>query len=368
MNNLFSTKSLSCLISLFILISTNLSAQSSSEDKIEFFNELKISAQWFLAYDSGVEEGNSYNDFRLKRGYITLTNKFNKRISARITQDVSVDKEGDGEGDIELRLKYGFIRYIFDDLAFFTQPTIGFGLVHRPWIDFEQKINPYRVQGTMFLERIELLSSADYGAVFESLIGGYIDDDYRNTVNPKMPGKYGSIGFGIFNGGGYHAIEKNQNKMLEGRLTLRPLPEIIPGFQLTYIFALGKGNIPESPDFNLHSAFLSYETKIITFTGQYFTAKGDEDAKFVDVDAGFKSLANSGYSVFADVKIIRKLLSIFGRYDRFNLESKKNRENFIAGMAYYFMKDSKLLLDYDYSKTLSKEKNSSVEFAIEFNF
>ena len=28
-----------------------------------------------------------------------------------------------------------------------------FGLVHRPWLDFEQKVDQYRAQGKMYIEK-----------------------------------------------------------------------------------------------------------------------------------------------------------------------------------------------------------------------
>jgi len=73
------------------------------------------------------------------------------------------------------------------------------------------------------------------------------------------PGRYGSFSLGIYNGGGYHAKEKNQNKVLEGRLTLRPLPAALPGLQLSYFGLVGKGNQAAEPHWNAHLGMVSYE-------------------------------------------------------------------------------------------------------------
>lgn len=58
-------------------------------------NDISFSGQWFLSYQSVSVRGVSDNEFLLKRGYITFNKRFNEHFSARITQDVNVDREGD---------------------------------------------------------------------------------------------------------------------------------------------------------------------------------------------------------------------------------------------------------------------------------
>ncbi|MDP3446400.1 MAG: hypothetical protein Q8T08_26375, partial [Ignavibacteria bacterium] len=317
---------LTLIVFFTININTNYAQEetnSLTETIQKLMNGISISGQWFLGYQTGRKGGVTDNEFLLKRGYITFRKTFNKNLSARFTQDVSVDRDGDGEGDIEIRLKYGFLKYEFESASFLTNPQIDFGLVSRPWIDFEQTINPYRVQGSMFLERYGILSSADYGITFQSLIGGELDDEYKKKVNKNFAGKYGSFSFGIYNGGGYHAIEKNENKLLEGRLTIRPLPELLTGFQLTYIGAIGKGNIESSPNHNLHSVFTSYETQLLSATANIYKGRGFEDGRNVDKD-GIAPL-NSGYSLFGNFNIPYIPFSLFARYDYFDSEISSNQ-------------------------------------------
>ncbi len=84
----------------------------------------------------------------------------------------------------------------------------------------------------MFLDINKVVSSADFGLVFISYFGGEMSDSYKKKVNKSYAGRYGSMALGIFNGGGYHALEKNMNKSIEGRVTIRPLPDLIPGCRL----------------------------------------------------------------------------------------------------------------------------------------
>ena len=103
--------------------------------------QTKISYNWFRAYLTGQEKGTDINEFQVRRGYININSKFNDWFSTRITPDVTTDSEGDGQGDIEMCLKYAYVKFSMPSKGVFTKPAIEFGLVHRPWLDFEQKIN-----------------------------------------------------------------------------------------------------------------------------------------------------------------------------------------------------------------------------------
>ena len=121
-----------------------------------------FSGQFFLSYERIFEEEAVNNEFTIQRGYITFKKKLSEMAQIRFTQDVSIDQEGDGEGNIELRLKYALLNLNLNDWGFLTSPNVELGVVHRPWIDFEQKINDYRSQESMFLDQNGIVSSADF--------------------------------------------------------------------------------------------------------------------------------------------------------------------------------------------------------------
>jgi hypothetical protein len=173
---------------IYFIALNNLQAQDADPiTEKSILDGIKIAGQWFVGYFNTNEAGNKTNEFTIKRGYLTTTKSFNKSISARLTQDITVDKEGDGKGDIELRIKYAYVKYVFADVGFFTKPAIEFGVVHRPWLTFEQKINDYRVQGRMYLERIGVISSADFGIYFESLLGGSVTEEFKKLLIVRSP-------------------------------------------------------------------------------------------------------------------------------------------------------------------------------------
>lgn len=347
---------LSALI-LSIMFCNVINAQIKQDDGFSF------NGQWFLSY----QQKDTINQATLKRGYLTFKKKFNKTISARFTQDITLDNEGSDAGNIEMRLKYCYVKISNHYIEFLKNSYFEAGLVHTPWMDFEQKINDYRVQGSMFIDRNKILNSADFGLTFTNLFGGKMDEEYLKKVSSAYPGKYGSMTIGVYNGGGYHATEKNNNKTLEGRLTARPMPEMLPGLQLTYNAAYGKGNIVQEPDFNMNHFIVSFEDELGILMAQYFEGEGNASGKYTDTL--FNSYANSGYSGFAEIKVPKTNIALFGRYDYFKIEESpvSERTRYIGGICYRFYKNSKVLFDIDYEDRDNKISRI-YELAIEIRF
>ena len=309
--------------------------------------DVLITGMWYIGYAARDLNGLKENEFFLRRGYLTFKTKITDQLVARLTQDITIDREGDGIGDVELRIKYAYLNYQHYDIWIFTKPNVEFGIVHRPWLVFEQHVNDYRVQGQLFLERIGLLSSADFGVTFSTLLGGEMDKDYQTSVNKAFPGKYGSISFGIYNGGGYNELENNVNKNFEGRFSIRPLPFVIPGLQFSYLNAFGSGNTPEAPEYLLHSGMLSYESWLLALTWTIFTGVGNQSGKAVDENGN--SVDHSGYSAFLEFRIPYTRLRLVSRYDYLKIQFPKPVESrtLITGIAYAFTNGSKILIDYD---------------------
>ncbi len=349
------------LVSLCLLLTVSGSASAAEEEisqkdiekVVKSLKGLKFGLLWYLSYMSGegsdvggsAGDGIDKNKFAIKRGYVRITKELMPWFDAHITFDTTQASIKDSKlsDSIQVRIKYAYGKFKLPDFAFLTKPFIEVGVVHMPWLDFEEHVNFYRAQDTMFIERNKTFNSADFGLTFVSLLGGEMNDDYKKSVNSYYPGRYGSVSFGIYNGGGYHAAEKNENKVLEGRITIRPLPDIVPGLQLSYFGITGKGNKDTEPDWNVNLGMLSYEHQYITATAQYYKGKGNQ--------SGDDEYKKDGYSLFAEVKPMKQF-SIFGRYDKFDpdtdLDDNEN-SRYIIGAAYHLDKPHKnmLILDYD---------------------
>ena len=324
-----------------------------------------ISGNWFLAYTHS--DASEFGSFNLKRGYFTIKTKLNDALSVRYTQDITLDKEGSDAGNVEMRLKYLYMKMALSKVEALKNTYFEVGLIHRPWLDFEQHINRYRVQGKMFVERYHLINSADFGVMYAGLIGGKIDSEYQKAVNEKYPGKYGSFSLGIYNGPGYHAIEQNSNKTIEGRLSLRPFHNFMPGLQLTYSFAVGKANtVVDNNDFMMNVFYLSSESKYHSLALQYYKGYGDYGDDYFDIDG--TPFSNEGYSIFGEFKIPKTPIALFARYDGFVSEQVTDVKEsvFVGGIAYKFLKN-KLVLDIDHQITETDTRNI-YELALEINF
>ena len=153
--------------------------------------------------------------------------------------------------------------------------------------------------------------------------------------------------FRVYNGGGYHALEKNNNKIIEGRLSIRPLPDYIPGFQMSYTFSYGKSNTPENnADYRLNVFHLATESHLHKLMLQYYRGHGGNNGEYIDPDG--LSYRNEGYSGFAEFMIPGTKLSVFSRYDRFisYQDDERIQETFIAGLTYRFLRNN-VLFNYD---------------------
>lgn len=318
---------------------------------------LKIEALGYIDYSAG-ETGaagdtkSSYNRFTLTRGYLGVQKEINPWLGARVTTDITRD----ASDSWETRIKYLYAYFKPGNLGFFTDTTAELGQGHIPWLDFEEHVNPYRAQGTMAIERAGVLNSADLGVNLRGNFGGKLAKAKARTGNSHYVGRYGTWHVGVYNGGGYHASEKNGDKVLEGRLTLRPLPDTLPGLQLSYFGATGKGNVAaDAPDYTVNLGMVSYEHPDFILTTQYFKTKGNSAGSLAYNNN--QALEIAGYSFFGTYHLptLDRKLSLFGRYDHGNDDDSSDVAGdatynlYMAGLAYDVYKGNMVLLDYEWA-------------------
>ena len=312
---------------------------------------LKVGTKTYIRYeyieeDNGAGGTTNISRFNLKRGYLDVRKTITDYLSFRITPDVHQDDSGDWK----LRIKYFHARFTAAGNEVFGKPWAEVGIAHMPWLDFEEHINLFRMQGTMFMERNSLFNSADLGVMFGANLGSELPSEYKDNVNSSYAGRWGSFQLGMFNGGGYHGVDNNNTMALEGRLTLRPLPDVVPGLQFSALGITGKGNTAAVPDWNVLNGMVSYESQFFNATGQYYTGTGNQ--KGTAVDGAGNSLDQRGYSAFAELRIPEhKEYSFFSRYDRFETDSNHAaadiRKRFIIGFAWQFFKGNYWVVNYD---------------------
>jgi hypothetical protein len=293
-----------------------------------------------------------YNLFSITRGYLNVEKQITPWFYARVTPDVYQDSAGNWD----LRLKYYYAELRPQDFAFLTGMKSELGLGHMPWLDFEEHVNPYRCQGTMPIERAGVFNSSDLGVSLRGDLGGKLEDAEAWVGSTHYDGRYGSWHLGVYNGAGYHAVEHNGNKPFEGRFTLRPLPDTLPGLQLSYFGLVGLGNAvyaAGSPDYNVNMTMVSYQRPWLVLVGEYFTTTGNAAGTWVDPQG--RSLSTEGYSVFANLRLPTraKRLWLFSRYDHFNQDvgakvaGNADYDMYIGGLAYYIYKENLVMLVFE---------------------
>ena len=313
---------------------------------------LRLGMLAYLSYQDGSlwspEAGRNVDvsRFRIKRGYLDVRFRAAPSLEVRVTPDVHQEVGGDWK----LRMKYLYGKFRWSGGGILADPYVEVGMVHIPWLDFEEHINQYRMQDTMFLERSGLFNSADLGLTFGANLGPELPEAYRRTVSSHYAGRYGSFQVGLYGGSGYHAPDRNDNLVLEGRLTVRPFPDAAPGFQLSTFGVLGKGNTAAEPDWNLAAAMLSWESPRLVLTAQAVTGTGNQSGSAVGPDG--RSLDHEGYSLFGELRLGReRTWSVIGRWDRFDPDTGdrvtgSETRRWIAGVAWRPLAGATWLLDY----------------------
>ncbi len=333
---------------------------------------LRVGGLFYLAWQGGKRStGAGFSQFVLNRGYLDVQKTVSSHLAARYTTDITRD----ATGDWKTRIKYLYGRFDLAGGVVLSGLGLEFGQVHNPWLDFEESINGFRMQGTMFLERNNIFNSADVGVVVGSDLGGKVDEAYRGAVSNSYAGRYGTWQLGLYNGGGYHASEANVNKVIEGRLTLRPLPDVAPGLQLSALGVTGKGNLAvDPPEFQVFDGMLSFQSATFTATAQYYRGTGSGDGTAV-VAAGGPGRRQDGWSAFGAVHLLAgNRLSLIGRYDRFdgNRDDPNNdvQKRAIGGIAYAIHKGDVVLVDYDHvdhtSPGLASDRQAQVTLQLAF--
>jgi hypothetical protein len=341
------------------------------EKLLKVLGGIRIGTLSYFEYAGGEAKDESFHKFRLTRGYINIKMKITSWLRFRVTPDAHQDDTG----DFILRLKYLYAEFRPPDLAFLTDMRSEVGIGHMPWLDFEQKINPYRCQGKMFIERAGMFNSADLGVSIRGYFGGQMGGDYQGRVSKSYAGRWGSWHVGVYNGSGYHAIQVDGIPAVEARVSVRPLPDLIPGLQISGFVLFGQGNkeyatiVPgetSAPLFQTYLGMLSYQNAWITFTGQYARTRGNQKGTFVVGNTPL-ALTGEGFSLFFNTKLplLQKKLNLFARWDHYNPDLEHlvtsgddSYDQVIGGVAWEFFRHWYLLAAYQH--TLYQRNNGGV--------
>ena len=268
----------------------------------------------YLQYDAELENRQGYNNFDVTRAYLNVNGQLSDNIRFRFTPDIRRTTDGSLAGSLVVRVKYAFAQ--FDNLT--PRSWIRFGVHQTPWLDFEESINRYRVQGQMFAERDGLIpGSGDFGVSYFT----------------PLPNGYGEVHGGVFNGEGFGNAEVNKHKSVQGRLTVRPLPNasIAKGFRVSAFYNAGWYAADRPRRLGILMGSFEHDNLVATVEGVRATENPLSLTTPRDID-------RNGWSVFVEPRQgLTGLAGIF-RYDSLDPDDSLgvNEQNrVIAGGAYW---------------------------------
>lgn len=184
---------------------------------------VRVGVLSYLQYAAEFKNREGYNAFDVTRAYLNINGQLSRNVRFRFTPDIRRITDGSLAGTLTVRVKYAFIQL---DNVGAPRSWVRFGQHQSPWLDFEESVNRYRVQGTVFSEREGLIpGSADFGVSYFT----------------PLPKGYGEIHGGVYNGEGFTQAEANKYKSFQGRLTVRPLPNrgLANGFRVSGFYNAG---------------------------------------------------------------------------------------------------------------------------------
>jgi hypothetical protein len=290
-----------------------------------------------------------FNNFDITRAYVNLLGKFAGGVGARVTLDIYRPPAVTTDGSLTYRLKYAFATYTPQG----SQLTYKLGLIHTPWLDWEEALWDYRMQGQMAFERGGYISAADFGVGVDGKWGA-------DKVNLQVT---------VVNGEFYRSPETGQGKDAQARLSVRVLDtddsSRVGGLRITGYAAYGKTTAGGAR--NRYLGMVSYRTKQLTLAGEAVATQ----------DGPLTATNGHVYSAFAVYKVPDSKVAVIGRVDITHKQSgaTDQQTRYIAGFSYQLSPNWRLLADWDYANyqtdplnLLNDPTRSQALFQTQFTF
>jgi len=268
------------------------------------------------------------NNFDVTRAYVNVLGKFAYGVGTRVTADIYRNTDG----SLAYRLKYAFATWTPKDGK--SPLTFKLGQMHTPWVDWEEHLWDYRMQGQQAVERAGYMSSSDFGAGIDGNWG-------FDKVNMQI---------GVYNGENYNKQPGDKGKDLMGRVSVRLLGTDEGGrdggLRLTGYGQIGKPNGGGTR--NRFIGALSYRSKMLTLAGIVAATK--------DTSTGPPIVTEKKGRVISTFGVLRVPPSykfqIIGRFDSTdpNTDHDDDRiSRIIVGLAYQVSSNLRVLADLDHA-------------------
>ncbi len=292
---------------------------------------------------------NHLNSFDVKRAYVNVIGRFSGGVYARITADIYNPPAASGDSSRSYRIKYAYVQYTpsGSPLAF------KMGEIHTPWLDWEEALWDYRMQGTMAMERNGYVSSSGFGVGVDGKWG-------PDKVNMQ---------FTVTNDRFYSQGQGDQRKWAQARVSVRAMDtddsSRVGGLRVTG-FA-DYGNTIGGGQRQRWLGMVSYKSKQLTLAGEAAATR----------DGGAALTNGHVYSAFGVYKFSPSKAAVIARVDIFHPQAGSTTDKqtrFIGGLSYQISPNLRVLGDWDYvsyqgTPTAAQEATrSQALFQTQFNF
>ena len=261
------------------------------------------------------------NNFDVTRAYVNVLGRFTGGTTTRVTADIYRLAP---DNSLQYRLKYAFATYTPRNSSL----TFKLGQMQTPWIDFEETLWDYRMQGTVALDRNGYLSSSDFGLGVDGKWG-------PDRINMQI---------GLYNGENYNGGTGDFRKDVMGRVSYRVSDtddsSRVGGLRVT---AYGQYGKPTNGGTRQRwVGMVSYRSKQITLAGEFATITDS-----VTAGARVPARVISGFGVY---RLTGGKVALIGRVDVVdpNTNAANNRQTrIIGGASYQLSPNVRLLADLD---------------------
>lgn len=334
----------------------------------EFRPALRFGTLWFLSGQHLSSGGDASDEFVIKRGHLDFFLDLSGSVTARVTPDLTTGPDG----GVEIPIKFAYLELRRPRVGPLAAAFVQAGRVPTPWIGFEEGIDRYRMQDGTFMDRLGFFASADEGLAVGGLFGSGLPETYLAHVRPSFPGRWGSFALGVYSGSGFKAPDHNDGYVLQGRASLRPLPDRLPGLQFSLLGVEGAGNTETEPDWTVRAAMASFEAVHLAATLQWTENHGAQSGAWVD-DSG-QALPGRGWSAFVELRERPGPgWAATLRHDWYDQDSGREGARFtrtIAGVARHFKGASAALLDVEVQDFEEPDRDNvvRVQFTVQIKY
>jgi len=189
--------------------------------------------------------------FDMTRAYVNVLGRFSNGITTRLTTDILPSTNGSQN----VRLKFAYAAWTPTGSSL----TYKLGMIHTPFVDFEETLWDYRMQGTIAVDRNGAMTAADIGVGVDGHWNG-------ERINGQLT---------IVNGEGYGGGVQDFRKDVQARVSVRLQPtndnSRVGGLRATGYAGIGKAT--GGADRNRYLGMVSYRTNQYTVAGEFVSIK-----------------------------------------------------------------------------------------------